>query len=243
MAEITKTAKQTRKKSVAWRVRPGEQRILLLIGQPADAGSETALDAVREQVEQENLSVYALALPELGKAFVSDPFTLDGLTRERGGFKAGADLKNLVKVLERGSAASAAADPFSVLTAASGGTQIRFRKQAEIEGGLAAIGLQVRSAYTLRSNDDDFAQPGVLVRDVFTDDQRSKLVDQVAGSLLAGVREPVLGRAFHYWRNIDADIGRRIEEKVRADGAARRGQRLQRPSTRRRHHPRARRCR
>jgi exopolysaccharide biosynthesis polyprenyl glycosylphosphotransferase len=32
MTEITKTAKQVRKASVAWRVRPGEQRILLLIG-------------------------------------------------------------------------------------------------------------------------------------------------------------------------------------------------------------------
>ena len=35
----------------------------------------------------------------------------------------------------------------------------------------------VRSAYTLRSNDDDFGQPGILVRDVFNDDQRAKLVD------------------------------------------------------------------
>ncbi len=32
MTDITKTAKQTRKKSVAWRVRPGEQRVLLLVG-------------------------------------------------------------------------------------------------------------------------------------------------------------------------------------------------------------------
>ena len=37
----------------------------------------------------------------------------------------------------------------------------------------------------------------------------------MAGSLLGGVREPVLERAFDYWKSIDADIGRRIEEKVR----------------------------
>src|SRR3546814_10710865 len=78
----------------------------------------------------------------------------------------------------------------------------------------------VRSAYTPRTNDDDFSQPGILVRDVFNDAQRTKLVDQVAGSLLSGVREPVLSKAFAYWKNIDADAGRRIEEKVRA-GAAR----------------------
>jgi len=54
---------------------------------------------------------------------------------------------------------------------------------------------------------------------VFDDAQRTKLVDQVAGSLLGGVREPVLSRAFDYWKNVDADVGRRIEEKVRAGAA------------------------
>jgi catalase len=73
----------------------------------------------------------------------------------------------------------------------------------------------VRSAYTLRSNDDDFGQPGILVREVFNDDQRAKLVNQVAGSLQGGVREPVLSRAFQYWKNIDAEVGQRIEQKVR----------------------------
>ena len=46
-----------------------------------------------------------------------------------------------------------------------------------------------------------------------------KLVEQVAGSLLGGVRSPVLERAFDYWKSIDADVGRRIEEKVRAGSA------------------------
>jgi catalase len=31
-------------------------------------------------------------------------------------------------------------------------------------------------------------------------------------SALAGVKEPVLSRAFQYWRNIDATIGERIEK-------------------------------
>src|SRR5690606_2767578 len=58
--------------------------------------------------------------------------------------------------------------------------------------GWEADGDRVRSAYTLRGNDADFGQPGILVRDVFNDDQRAKLVEQVSGSLLGGVREPVL---------------------------------------------------
>jgi catalase len=87
--------------------------------------------------------------------------------------------------------------------------------------GWEADGEMVRSAYSLRPEDDDFTQPGILVRKVFDDAQRAKLVDQVAGSLLGGVREPVLGRAFQYWKNIDADIGRRIEDKVRSGAATR----------------------
>ena len=74
----------------------------------------------------------------------------------------------------------------------------------------------VRSAYTLRAEDDDFTQPGILVRDVFTDERRTKLVDEVSGSLLGGVRGEVLERAFQYWKNIDAEVGRRIEAKVKA---------------------------
>lgn len=45
---------------------------------------------------------------------------------------------------------------------------------------------------------------------------RAALVDQVAGSLLGGVRSPVLERAFDYWKSIDPDVGARIEQKVRA---------------------------
>ena len=86
--------------------------------------------------------------------------------------------------------------------------------------GWEADGEMVRSAYTLRRDDDDFTQPGTLVRSVFNDEQRSQLVEQVAGSLLGGVREPVLSLAFEYWRNIDPQVGRRIEQKVRAGSAS-----------------------
>lgn len=88
-----------------------------------------------------------------------------------------------------------------------------------MEDGWEADGAMVRSAYTLRSDDDDFIQPGTLVRDVFNDAERQSLVDTVAGGLLGGVRSPVLERAFEYWKSIDADIGRRIEEKVRSGSA------------------------
>jgi catalase len=93
-----------------------------------------------------------------------------------------------------------------------------------VADGWDADGEMVRSAYTLRPEDDDFTQPGVLVRKVFNDAQRSALVDTVAGSLLGGVREPVLGRAFGYWGSIDAETGRRIEDKVRSGRAPKRAE-------------------
>ncbi len=92
-------------------------------------------------------------------------------------------------------------------------------ESGRVDDGWEADGEMVRSAYTLRPDDDDFSQPGILVRQVFNDAQRRQLVDTVAGSLLGGVREPVLGRAFEYWKSIDRETGRRIEEKVRSGSA------------------------
>jgi catalase len=77
-------------------------------------------------------------------------------------------------------------------------------------------GEMVRSAYTLRKDDDDYSQAGVMVREVLDDEQRARLVSNVAGHLGGGVSEPILLRALEYWRNIDKDLGDRIEQAVRA---------------------------
>jgi catalase len=73
----------------------------------------------------------------------------------------------------------------------------------------------VRAAYSLRAEDDDWGQAGTLAREVMDDAERERLVDNVVGHLRAGVSEPVLQRAFDYWRNIDRDLGDRIEKGVR----------------------------
>jgi catalase len=80
-------------------------------------------------------------------------------------------------------------------------------------------GDMVRAAYTLRKDDDDWGQAGTLVREVFDDAGRDRLVSNVVGHLLGGVSEPVLERAFQYWKNIDRGIGERIEKGVRAGQA------------------------
>lgn len=73
-----------------------------------------------------------------------------------------------------------------------------------------ANGKFVRAAYTQRKDDDDWSQANDLVCKVMNDDQRDRLVSNVVGHLKKGVSEPVLERAFEYWRNIDKTIGERI---------------------------------
>ena len=82
--------------------------------------------------------------------------------------------------------------------------------------GWEADGAMVRQAYTLRPDDDDWSQAGTMVREVWNDEQREQFVQTVAGHLLAGVEGDVLVRAFAYWKNVDAETGKRIEELVRS---------------------------
>ena len=87
-----------------------------------------------------------------------------------------------------------------------------------VEDGWEADGPMVRSASQLHAEDDDFGQAGTLVREVWNDEQRAEFVDNVSGHLLGGVKGEVLERAFEYWKNVDSDTGKLIEENVRAAG-------------------------
>ncbi|KPV41929.1 catalase [Thiohalorhabdus denitrificans] len=81
----------------------------------------------------------------------------------------------------------------------------------------SASGELVRHAYTPRRDDGDFVQAHALVREVMDEEARTRLVSNVVGHLSAGVSGPVLERAFQYWRNIDEEVGKRIEAGVRGD--------------------------
>jgi catalase len=47
------------------------------------------------------------------------------------------------------------------------------------------------------------------------DAQRDRLVANVSGHLSQGVSEPVLERAFEYWRHVDKEIGDRIARELK----------------------------
>jgi catalase len=80
----------------------------------------------------------------------------------------------------------------------------------------AADGEMVRSAYTPRTDDDDFVQARTQVREVLDDEARERLVSNIAGHLSDGVSDKVLARAFEYWRNVDQELGDQIEQAVGA---------------------------
>ncbi|MFC9892959.1 catalase [Nocardia sp. NPDC127579] len=73
----------------------------------------------------------------------------------------------------------------------------------------------IRAGYLEHREDNDFAQAGTLVREVLDDDQRARLIDNIVGHILGGVQEPILSRVFQYWKNVDADLGKRVEVGVR----------------------------
>jgi catalase len=72
----------------------------------------------------------------------------------------------------------------------------------------------VRSAYRLHAEDDDFGQPGTMVRKVLDAGARERLVDNVVGHASKGVSKPVLARVFEYWRAVDKELGDKIAERL-----------------------------
>jgi catalase len=96
-----------------------------------------------------------------------------------------------------------------------GGPRADVRHYGEV-AGWDADGDMVRAAQTLHAEDDDWSQARTLVREVMDDAARQRLVNNIVGQLLNGVSETVLQRAFWYFRNVDEDLGERVEQGVRA---------------------------
>lgn len=86
-------------------------------------------------------------------------------------------------------------------------------EQGPVDNGWESDGALVRSAYSLHAEDDDFGQAHTLVREVFSEEERQRLVQTVTGALRGGVVEPVLSRVFQYWKNIDQEVGESIEKE------------------------------
>lgn len=82
--------------------------------------------------------------------------------------------------------------------------------------GWESAGDQVRLAYVKHAADGDFVQAGTLYREVLDDDARERLAANIIGHVSNGVVEPVLSRVFEYWNNVDPELGKKVQEGVRA---------------------------
>jgi len=96
-----------------------------------------------------------------------------------------------------------------------GGPQADPARVAEVRW--MAAGEMVCAAHTLRPDDDDRGQAGAMVREVIDDSARERLAHNIIGHVTKRVEEPVLSRVFEYWRNVDTDLGKKVEEGVRAN--------------------------
>jgi catalase len=99
-----------------------------------------------------------------------------------------------------------------------GGPKADTERAAEATGW-HTDGELMRSAYARRADDDDFSQAGELVRRVFNDAQRARLVQTLVGQYrqirVAEIRE----RFFWYWNNIDPNTTAKVRRAVESTQA------------------------
>ena len=115
-----------------------EARVLLFIGPVTDRGSKSTWASLREEAERENVSIYALN--SSGALDTAGP--------------GSTDFGWLTSMLGRQESKS---DPLSPLIAATGGTELHFHGQRELEDAIGTLGVELRSAYLLSyypSSDD-----------------------------------------------------------------------------------------
>ncbi|QNQ89431.1 catalase [Corynebacterium poyangense] len=68
-----------------------------------------------------------------------------------------------------------------------------------------------RAAYVQHPEDDDFIQPGILYREVMDDAAKERLADNITGAM-QGVSERVEQQCYHYWDQVDENLGKRVRE-------------------------------
>ncbi len=122
------------------------RRVLLLIAQSGDYGSSSRLQDVLRDLERNNIVVYSMTMPRVGKDLLGS-IRVSGAPQEGGGAVVSADLMKLVPEIYRGT--KSGADPLSTMTDYLGGTRIAFRNLRQLESGLASIGEELHTGYVL----------------------------------------------------------------------------------------------
>src|SRR5690606_5264604 len=64
-----------------------------------------------------------------------------------------------------------------------------------------------RAAATLRADDGDFVQPGILYREVYDDGEKARLQQVLLGQAASITVDEIRERFFQYWTNVDESLG------------------------------------
>ena len=81
--------------------------------------------------------------------------------------------------------------------------------------GTEIHGITGSHPWVKHKEDDDFVQAGMLYR-VMKEDEKKRLIDNIAGGLSRVTRDDVIDRSIAHFRKADADYGARLENAVRA---------------------------
>jgi VWFA-related protein len=133
------------------------RRVILLIAQSGDAGSRASLRDVLHELELNNIAVYSLVMPRVGKDLVQKTVAVQGVYGT--GIMAGFDLGKLIPEVYRAGKAAAGQDDLTIMTSETGGRQIPFRNLHDLETGISTIAEELHTEYLLSYPPDHF-EPG-----------------------------------------------------------------------------------
>ncbi|WP_428261363.1 catalase [Haliangium sp.] len=85
---------------------------------------------------------------------------------------------------------------------------------ADDDAGWSVSGSVGRHGLIPHRDDDDFSQAGALYR-LMREDERGRLIDNIAAGLAQVQRADVVVRSIEHFRRADADFGHRLEQAVR----------------------------
>lgn len=155
------------------------RKVILIIAQPSDVGSSARLSDVLARTERDNITVYQLVMPLVGLDLMEKTVAITkihGVALGDGtGIMGSIDLSGLVPEIMRGKRTASGQDDLVVLASELGGTRIPFRKQRDLESGIAAIGRELHTGYVLSYTPDnadagyhrlrvEATEPGTTVR-------------------------------------------------------------------------------
>ncbi|HEV2688525.1 MAG TPA: VWA domain-containing protein [Bryobacteraceae bacterium] len=133
----------------------GQRRILLLISEKRDLGSQTKLRDIIEEAELNNVLIYSM---NISRAHAARRIIVPADGPKGTAFSL--DIMALVKEIYMGVKSIGSEEPLSVLTRYSGGREYSFFKDHSFEEALNSIGAEIHGQYLLNYRPSNLADTG-----------------------------------------------------------------------------------